>query len=230
MSTSPPPDPSRPEPMWDQLFELDEARRAKGPGSVLPGNLKRPRGPKLAVAGVAALIVVVAVVALVVWLLRPAPNDESADTATQSKQSTDPQAQRRLAGLLPAGYSADACTPTTPPGSALAMVTCGENTDPNGPPAATYTLVRDKAALSAAFDAVVASSTTVVCPGRIQSPGPWRRNATPDQVSGILFCGVQRGHPMMAWTDETSMLLSRIHADETGPAFPELYAWWSSHS
>ena len=228
MSTSPPPDPWRPEPMWDQLFELDEARRA----SVLPRGLKRRRWLKPALIASAALVVVVAVVALVVWLLRPEPPSETTSGATESTETTDPQAQRRLAQLLPAGYSPDACTPAAAPSApdVLATVTCGENTDPSGPPRATYTLLSDKAALSDAFDAVVASSTTVVCPGRIQSPGPWRRNATPDQVSGILFCGTQQGRPMVAWTDEASMVLSQVHADEAGPTFPELYAWWSSHS
>lgn len=227
MSTSPPPDPWRPEPMWDQLFELDEARRA----SVRPRGLKRRRWLKPALIALAALLVVVAVVALVVWLLRPEPPSETISGATGSTETADPQAQRRLAQLLPAGYSPDACTPAAPSApDVLATVTCGENTDPSGPPRATYTLLSDKAALSDAFDAVVASSTTVVCPGRIQSPGPWRRNATPDQVSGILFCGTQQGRPMVAWTDEASMVLSQVHADEAGPTFPELYAWWSSHS
>ncbi|MHC9291128.1 hypothetical protein ACRCUN_01605 [Mycobacterium sp. LTG2003] len=230
MSMSPP-DPPRPEPMWDQLFELDDARRAGGRASVLPRALKRRRPNPALVVGAAAMIVVVAVVVLVVWLLRPLPSTESAPGTTESSEATDSQAQRRLAQLLPAGYSADACTPEAPSTpNALASVTCGENADPGGPPRATYTLLRDKAALSAAFDAVVASSTTVVCPGRIQSPGPWRRNATPDQVSGVLFCGTQQGHPIVAWTDDATLLLSEVHADEAGPTFPELYAWWSSHS
>lgn len=231
MSTSPPPDPRRPEPMWDQLFELDDARRAGGRASVLPRRLERRQWLKPALIALAALVVVAAVVALVVWLVRPDSSNETSASATESSEAADPQAQRRLEQLLPAGYSRDACTPAASSApTALAALTCGKNTDPSGPPRATYTLLSDKAALSAAFDAVVKSSTTVVCPGRIQSPGPWRRNATPDQISGILFCGTQLGQPTVAWTDEANLLLSEVHADAAGPTFPELYAWWASHS
>ncbi|MGV0746104.1 hypothetical protein [Mycolicibacterium sp. XJ870] len=224
MSTSPPPESRPPEPMWDQLFELNDARRR----AATPQKVKRKRA-KLALV-TAGAVVVVAVVALVAWLVASGPSDESSSTATESSEVADPD-QMRLADMVPAGYPQDSCVPAaSAPGTALAAVSCGRNTDPNGPPSATYTLMPDKAALTAAFEQVVASSTTVVCPGRIQSPGPWRRNATPDQISGILFCGIRQGHPMVAWTDEARMLLSQAHADAQGPTFPELYAWWSSHS
>jgi len=38
------------------------------------------------------------------------------------------------------------------------------------------------------FDDPLRGSTIVTRPGNIQSPGPWRRNATPQQVSGTLVC------------------------------------------
>ncbi|MGV9803328.1 hypothetical protein ACWDTP_35265 [Mycobacterium sp. NPDC003449] len=220
----PPSDPRSSGPMWDQLFELEGSRRPSG----LPRRVRPGRGRRIALAAAAGAVAVIAVVALVFWLLRPAHETDSA--ATRPSQTADPQAQLRLHSLLPAGYTDQSCKPVPAPRNALAQMSCGQNSDPGGPPSATYTLLKDKAALSAAFDSTVAASSMVVCPGRIQSPGPWRRNATPDQISGILFCGVQQGRPLLAWTDDADLLLSEIRAEDQRPAFPELYTWWSSHS
>jgi hypothetical protein len=109
-------------------------------------------------------------------------------------------------------------------------VTCNKNSDPGGPLTATYTLVDNKSALDAALDGIVQASTMVNCPGNIQSPGPWRRNATPDKTSGVLFCGVQDGRPTVAWTDDARLVISKVQSGPQGPTFDELYAWWSSHS
>jgi hypothetical protein len=65
---------------------------------------------------------------------------------------------------------------------------CTHNGDPAGTAAATYTLVADKASLRPLFDDLLRGSTIVTRPGNIQSPGPWRRNATPQQVSRTLVC------------------------------------------
>jgi hypothetical protein len=70
----------------------------------------------------------------------------------------------------------------------------------------------------------------VTCPGNIQSPGPWRRNATPQQISGTLVCGVLQNRPTLAWTDDVALLLGVVRADDKGPTLDRLYAWWSSHS
>jgi hypothetical protein len=70
----------------------------------------------------------------------------------------------------------------------------------------------------------------MVCPPNIQSPGPWRRNDSPTVVRGTLFCGVQEGRPVVAWTNEEKLLLGVVRADPPGPPLEGLYAWWSSHS
>ena len=90
--------------------------------------------------------------------------------------------------MLPSGYSPGSCEPATTPPRALAKIVCTHNGDPAGPTAATYTLVAEKASLRPLFDDLLRGSTIVTCPGNIQSPGPWRRNATPQQVSGTLVC------------------------------------------
>jgi hypothetical protein len=56
-------------------------------------------------------------------------------------------------------------------------------------------LFEDDAALDAAFGAVVGNTRVVNCPGNIQSPGAWRRNATPQQVTGTLVCGFRDDVP-----------------------------------
>lgn len=215
--------------MWDQLFELDGARRGGHPG-VLPrsGTRKPRRRHTLVVVGA---VFVVAVVVLVAWLLWPTSSaNETGSDATETSATAAAEARETLLGMVPAGYTIDSCSPVETPDAALAKVSCGANADPNGPPSATYTLVADKAALTTAFNEVVKASSTVECPGRIQSPGPWRRNATPKQVSGTLFCGLQQNRPIVAWTDEARLMLGEAHAGAPGPTFPQLYAWWSAHS
>ncbi len=110
------------------------------------------------------------------------------------------------------------------------MAECGINSDPGGPTAAIFTLAVDKPALDAGLAGAIRPDSVVICPGNIQSPGPWRRNATPEQVSGTLVCGVQRDIPTVAWSDDQRLLLAVVRSDPPGPALDQLYAWWSSHS
>jgi hypothetical protein len=91
-------------------------------------------------------------------------------------------------------------------------------------------LVRDKEALRIAFDEVVQTSTVVNCPGGIQSPGPWRHNATPNMISGTLVCGVRQSQPTVASTDDAKLLVSAVQSGPQGPALDQLYAWWPFHS
>ena len=132
--------------------------------------------------------------------------------------------------MLPSGYSPGSCEPATTPPRALAKTVCTHNGDPAGPTAATYTLVAEKASLRPLFDDLLRGSTIVTCPGNIQSPGPWRRNATPQQVSGTLVCSYRDGLAAVTWTTEANLLVSDVHANRAGPALNQLYQWWSAHS
>jgi hypothetical protein len=84
--------------------------------------------------------------------------------------------------------------------------------------------------LQAAFGAVVADMQVVNCPGNIQSPGAWRRNATPQLVSGTLVCGFRTGVPTLSWTDNGKLMLASVDGAANGPNLDQLYVWWSSHS
>jgi hypothetical protein len=219
-------------PAVDDSWESERepwANKFEAPLIVNPRPVRRhERKPIVFLSAVSVLIVIV-VGGLIYWLVRPSPDTEniapSAEPTTTPSPDTD-----RLMRLVPAGYSTDVCKPVAAPKDALAQVDCGKNSDVGGPLTATYTLVESKAALDAALNGIVKASTTVNCPGNIQSPGPWRRNATPDKTSGVLFCGVKDSRPTVAWTDDARLVVSQVQSGRDGPTFDELYAWWSSHS
>jgi hypothetical protein len=198
---------------------------------VNPRPARRVERKPVVFLGAVSLLVVVVVGLLIFWLVRPTPDTGDTSGAPSSAPPTTPNPDaERLLHLVPAGYPSDSCKPATVPKGALAQVSCDKNSDAGGPLSATYTLVSDKAALDAAFNDVVQAPTTVNCPGNIQSPGPWRRNATPDKTSGVLFCGLHDGRPTVAWTDDARLVVSEVQSGAQGPTFDELYAWWSSHS
>ncbi len=157
------------------------------------------------------MVVVLTVAAIGGWLLLR-PSGHTAPTAGPAPATAqgDPvpgHNQARLMRMLPSGYSAGSCEPATTPPRALAKTVCTHNGDPAGPTAATYTLVAEKASLRPLFDDPLRGSTIVTCPGNIQSPGPWRRNATPQQVSGTLVCSY--GLAAVTWTPEANLLVQR---------------------
>ena len=182
----------------------------------------------------AAVAVVVIAVAVAIWLLRPSHSTPAASDTTSpaapAPPTPDPAAQTRLTGLLPTGYPAGACKPATPAKDALATMACGKNTDPDGPPSATYALYPDGATLRSAFNTTVQDSTIVLCPGMIQSPGPWHRTATPDKPAGMLLCATQKTLPIVAWTNEATNVLTVVRTEPQGPTMEQLYLWWGSHS
>ena len=209
------------------------AARFDAPLTVNPRQVQDNRKP-IIFFGIVAVVVIAVVSGLIYWLVHPSSDtaqpsagDQPPTTSASAEADADTQALMRL---LPAGYPAGSCQPSATPKNALAQVNCDANSDPGGPLTATYSLVKDKATLDAAFNDVVTASTRVNCPGNIQSPGPWRRNATPDKISGTLYCGLLGDRPTIAWTDDARLLVSSVHAGPQAPTFDEMYAWWASHS
>jgi len=182
--------------------------------------------------GAVAIAVIAVVAGIVIWALRtsPVPSSPAAGPSTSSAAPVNSEAQARLMQLLPAGYPPGSCHPAVASGGAVAVVACGENIEPDGPSSATFTLARDPQALREAFNATVASAVTVICPGRIQSPGPWRHNADPTVSVGTVFCGSRNGQPLVAWTNDAELLLSVVQNHVPGWTLDQLYAWWSIHS
>ena len=196
----------------------------------MPRLRESGRRPKLVLAAIALVVVIIGAV-VIGWLATR--DDTASETASTTTSSVDPevaQAQTRLSDLLPAGYPQASCEQIEPADGDAAAMSCRQNTDAGGPSSATFTLTKEQAALGSALRDVVNGSTIAECPGRIQSPGPWRRNATPEQVSGTLFCGYQGSTPVVAWTDDEKLMLGEVRGRTTGPSLIDLYTWWSSHS
>jgi serine/threonine kinase PknH len=217
------------------------------PGIGWPGQfgaplaLRRRRASQPRLLAWAVALAAVVVVGVASWLLQPSHRTAGAPgvTGTTSAKATATtpvsappaaETQARLFSLLPAGYPPDTCKPIAPPQGALAQVSCGQNSDPDGPPSATYTLFPDSAALRAAFNGFIHNSTVVECPGRIQSPGLWHRNATPEETSGTLMCGTEQGSPIVGWTTDAELLIGIVRAELPGSTLDQLYRWWTSHS
>ena len=161
----------------------------------------------------------------------PRTDTTTSTTSPPPPPPPSPESIATIRTLLPVGYPPQACRPVSAadPGGLVTMA-CGPNTDPGGPPTAQYTLFTNRTALIAAFNGLVETSSQLICPGNIQSPGPWRRNANPDRPSGILFCGNSDDREVVIWTDEERLLLSAVKTGERGPNLDQLYQWWSSHS
>jgi serine/threonine kinase PknH len=193
---------------------------------------RRPRH----LLGAAAVVAVVILSGLAIWLLHPShptPSVRSTPKATPTATAPTPppaETQARLFSLLPSGYPPGTCAAMTSTKEALAEVSCGNNVDPGGPLSATYMLFPDAATLGDTFNGIAATSNITECPGRIQSPGAWHRSATPDQISGTLLCGNHNGNPIVAWTNDSELVVSVVHAEPPGPTIDQLYAWWTSHS
>ncbi len=210
--------------------------RQPAPAAVPPAHRAHRRRKQLLNLGVAALVVAAG---LFGWLTHRSQQGRSAsDAAAGSAAASDApvatlsvaQARAQLLKLLPVGYPSEACTPTAPLAGALAEVTCGKNTDPQGPPSATYTLFPDVGPLRLSFDNTVQTTKVVNCPGRIQSPGAWHRAAAPEKPIGVLMCGVRQTVPTVVWTNDADLMVGVLRADRNGSTLEQLYTWWSSHS
>lgn len=179
---------------------------------------------RVVIGAIAAVVLVIAVLA---WLAAPTPTPTPTPGPTPTVESSTRTAavdglRARLQALLPPGYPVGSCAPTTE-----AVLSCGRNLDPGGPASATYTLARSPEALHAQFDQMITSASQVVCPGNIQSPGPWRNTAAPNAIAGTVFCGISDGHPVVVWTNDSESRLAR--AESATDDMTALYTWWSSH-
>ncbi len=161
------------------------------------------------------------------------PATDHSTTATSSTPTRSPAAEARLLQDLPPGYPPDACHAVPPTDGAQAAAECSVIPGPDqAPVTVTHLLMPNRAALNDAFEHLLSTSSVVLCPGSIQSPGPWRRNATPEQVAGTLACGLQPGRGIVAWTTDAALRLSTVAVPQanTESALDPIYAWWAMHS
>lgn len=208
-----------------------------GPPPIVPRPPSRG-GPNIGlIVGIAVGVVAIGAGAAYL-VLRPSAPDEPAaqqpSVAAETSAAADPEpsedANTRLMKVLPKGYPDGACEPVARLQGALATIACTVNKDAGGPMSATYSLLLDTAALNAAIADLGSTATVVDCPGRIQSPGPWRHNASLHEVSGTVMCGIQNDNPMLAWTNIDDQMFAVVQGRPAAPNLDHLYTWWSTHS
>lgn len=194
---------------------------------------KRKRWPIVAaVVGV----VVAAVAGVGIWLdMQPddAPVPKAGGGKTAPPSTPGPSdAQARLLSLLPPGYLAGACTPATPESetiwtTAVAMVTCGQNSQPGGPTKATFGLFPTPDTLKKAFKDDISNVSLLNCPGEGKSPVSWHYDQTPNTMAGMIACGNYDSHPNVIWTNDDKLMLGDVSGD---PATVEdLHTWWDNY-
>jgi serine/threonine-protein kinase len=203
---------------------------------------QRKRWPIVAAA---AVVVVAAVAGAGIWLAtkssKPAESSP-APVANQPKagpgktappsSSAPSDTQARLLSLVPTGYVAGACTPATAESgtmwtAAVAVVTCGQNTQPGGPSKATYGLFPTPDTLKRAFKDDIADVSLVNCPGEGASPVSWHYDQTPNDMAGMIACGNYENRPNVVWTTDQKLMLSDVSGD---PATVEdLHTWWDNY-
>ena len=207
----------------------------------------RKRNPWPIVAGVAALVVVLVAAGIGIWYVtsgddKPTPETPTAGPSSSRTTTTRPSApttttpagdpKSKLLSSLPSGYASGVCTPTTPkPNSiwvnALAMVDCGQNSQPGGPSRAVYGLFANPGALKQAFDDDIGAGQLMDCPGGSSSPGGWHFDQTPDVTAGMIACGTYKNHPNITWTNESKLMLSDVFGDPA--TIEDLHTWWTKY-
>ncbi|BBX95606.1 serine/threonine-protein kinase [Mycobacterium lacus] len=221
-----------------------------GPTSWNHAPAPRGRNPWPIIAGAAALVVVLILAGIGIWIAvspdHPTPTagetttnvpttttrPSTSTTAPTTTTSSGGDPQSRLLSLLPSGYASGACTPTTPkPNSiwvnAVAMVDCGQNTNPGGPSRAVYGLFANPDMLKQAFNDDIAAVQLMNCPGEGPSPDGWHYDKTPTVTAGMIACGTYKNHPNVIWSNEAKLMLSDVFGDPA--TIEELHVWWQKY-
>jgi hypothetical protein len=141
-------------------------------------------------------------------------------TATANADPTD-----TLAANLSKGYSSSNCTPQSAPSGVLAVLQCGQNSDPSGPVFAKYLLFSNGTDLSSSFTSSIGSDTLTNC-GDAKSPTVWHQGSSTDSA-GQVACGTYQGQAEVIWTTDAKNVMSLIRASNADTA--ALYQWWRTN-
>jgi len=139
--------------------------------------------------------------------------------ATASADPTD-----TLAASLSKGYTTSNCSPQTASG-VLAVIQCGQNSDPSGPVFAKYLLFANASDLASSFTNSIGSDTLTHC-GDAQSPTTWHQGSNTDSA-GQVACGTYQGQAEVIWTTTAKNVMSLIRASNGDTA--ALYSWWRTN-
>lgn len=225
-----------------------------GPWHPVRPAQQRGHSPWAIVAGVAAVVLVIMLSGIGIWALnrdddkteaagqrttttrttttRTTTSTSTRTTTPAPSSSAPPAAQTRLMSLLPSGYPAGSCTTDTKtmPG-ALVSVSCGQNTDADGPRLSAYGLFPDAASLKKSFTAFTTTFTIQQCPGGKASPGNWWHTQDPKTILGQMACGIYKGNdPQVMWSNEQTLVFALVGGKQKVPTLDQLYKWWAKHS
>jgi hypothetical protein len=130
----------------------------------------------------------------------------------------------KLMGLLPAGFTSGNCQTVSPAAKyALATVDCGQNSLPNGPAMARFSIYPDQATLDTRFQNSVKDDVITPCPQGVASPGTWHYRDS-DVVAGHVACGTYQGTPDLTWSNNANLMLGDIEGDNIEALFDY---WWN---
>lgn len=188
----------------------------------------KPRRRLIMISGSVLAVAVLCLIGVVVLFGSRAPQSDGPVRAEQTTTEA-PKPDSKLLSMLPPGIDGNGCAPDTA-GSTQPSIVCKGSGTAGDPSRLTLTGAGDKAGLDAAFNQVVNRTKVVLCPGNIQSPGPWRRSAAPQVSAGTLMCGWQDKTPVVAWTDESRLLVVVAEGAPGVDALTALYRWWTTHS
>jgi hypothetical protein len=168
-------------------------------------------------------------VVIVLSRSEPAPvQGDVRDVATHAAPAGGfSDAEQRILGMLPAGYTAAACTRaaiTFP--SAIASLDCSQSSTSGSPTFARFTLYDDLDALIGDFQSTADGMAVAVCPGQNTSPGIWTPAPDPGRIGGGIVCGSVQDRPSIAWTRDARLLLATVNG---GPDLNSLYQWWRGY-
>jgi serine/threonine kinase PknH len=214
----------------------DSAPASGGGSSSQSPARQRKRWPNVA----AAVVVVAVAAAAGNWLaLKPSSSAPVANQPRAGARKTAPPSspapsdtQARPLRLVPPGYAAGACTSATAESgsiwtAAVAMVTCGQNSQPGAPSRAARGLFPTPGTLKKAFKDDIANVSLVNCQGEGASPVSWHYDQTPNDMAGMIACGNYNNHPNVIWTNDEKFMLSDVSGD---PATVEdLHTWWDNY-
>jgi hypothetical protein len=147
-------------------------------------------------------------------------------TATATADPTD-----TLTGALSKGYTTSNCSPQAASEvkdllpNAVAVLQCGQNSDPNGPAAAKYFLLPSSADTASAFTKLIAPDTLGNC-GDAKSPTVWHQGSSTDSA-GQVACGTYQGQAEVIWTTDAKNVMGLIRASNGDTA--ALYQWWRTN-
>lgn len=188
------------------------------------------------VSGAAAVAVLVALGVVGLWLGAPTTGRTAvripvAAVATSMMPQDDPLTpqQQQLLNVIPAGYPAGSCQPSTNPPAlpdTVASLDCFNNTRPGGPTTARYEMFADQGTMNNQFQIDVNHAALQPCPGwNDAAPGTWNFKSDANAVAGSLMCfTVNNNTPDVEWSNNKYLTIGDVQGSTD---IASLYQWWT---